>query len=131
MKSTDKCTCILQEQTVYLDNCWLTVPEQSYLSSASATVNVLAYNQTMLTSSISFEIPSVTKLTGLERYNGPKTVRVENVQIGSFLIVKDFPKKMSCYALQTDIIIIFYKWNADGTIEVVTHTVLVFLVCIL
>ncbi|XP_053374459.1 uncharacterized protein LOC128547004 [Mercenaria mercenaria] len=123
IESKDKSTCFLQDQTVYLDNCWLTVPEQSHLSSASATVNVLAYNQAMLTSSVSFEIPSVIKLTGLERYKGPETVRVENVVAGSFRIVWDFPKKMSCYAIQTEIIIIFYKRNDDGTIEVVTHTV--------
>ncbi|XP_053374452.1 uncharacterized protein LOC123532684 isoform X3 [Mercenaria mercenaria] len=123
IESKDKSTCFLQDQTVYLDNCWLTVPEQSYLSSASATVNVLAYNQAMLTSSVSFEIPSVTKLTGLERYTGPKTAKVENVQTGSFRIVWDFPKKMSCYAIQTEIIIILFKKNADGTIDLVTNRV--------
>ncbi|XP_045170153.2 uncharacterized protein LOC123532684 isoform X7 [Mercenaria mercenaria] len=123
IESKDKSTCFLQDQTVYLDNCWLTVPEQSHLSSASATVNVLAYNQAMLTSSVSFEIPSVTKLTGLERYTGPKTAKVENVQTGSFRIEWDFPKKMSCYAIQTEIIIILFKKNADGTIDLVTHRV--------
>ncbi|XP_060598180.1 uncharacterized protein LOC132751968 isoform X3 [Ruditapes philippinarum] len=121
--SRDKTTCFLKKQTVNIDNCWLTVPNQALLSSASAIIDVIAYNQAMLPSSVRFTIPEITALDGLVSYNGPESARVENVKTGSFRIVWDFPTKLSCYAIQTSIILVLFKKSSNGDIELVTHVI--------
>ncbi|XP_060563555.1 uncharacterized protein LOC132722945 [Ruditapes philippinarum] len=195
--SRDKTTCFLKKQTVIIDNCWLTVPNQALLPSASAIIDVIAYNQAMLASSVRFEViydlfilngridndkssPSPTckgtnegeniednsidsetvievneeinteitdeeikkavkllknnkspgysqgnnrALDGLVSYNGPESARVENVKTGSFRIVWDFPTNLSCYAIQTSIIIVLFKKASNGNIELETHVI--------
>ncbi|XP_060598183.1 uncharacterized protein LOC132751969 isoform X2 [Ruditapes philippinarum] len=123
VRSKDETTCFLKKQTVNIDNCWLTVPNQVLLPYASATIDVIAYNQAMLPSSVRFEIPAITALDGLISYNGPESARVENVKTGSFRIVWDIPTKLSCYAIQTSIILVLFKKSSNGDIKLVTHVI--------
>ncbi|KAH3847121.1 hypothetical protein DPMN_089436 [Dreissena polymorpha] len=47
--------CFLPDQTLYLDNCWLTVAK-SELDTATAMVEVSAFNQAMLSTTTSFNV---------------------------------------------------------------------------
>ncbi|XP_052232523.1 angiopoietin-1 receptor-like [Dreissena polymorpha] len=110
--------CFLPDQTLYLDNCWLTVTK-SDLDTATAMVEVSVFNQAMLSKTTSFDIGRINSLQGLEKYNGPQNLRVVNKTPTGFRLQWDLPTRESCYG-RADILIILSRRNANG--EEVLHT---------
>ncbi|XP_052246346.1 uncharacterized protein LOC127855047 [Dreissena polymorpha] len=110
--------CFLPDQTLYLDNCWLTVTK-SDLDTATAMMEVTVYNQAMLYTSTMFDIGPINNLQGLEKYNGPQNLRVVNKTPTGFRIEWDLPSRESCYG-RADIVIILSRKNSNG--QEVLHT---------
>ncbi|KAH3716748.1 hypothetical protein DPMN_059477 [Dreissena polymorpha] len=60
--------CFLPDQTLYLDNCWLTVAK-SDLNTATASVEVSVFNQAMLSTTTAFDLGPINSLHGLEKHD--------------------------------------------------------------
>ncbi|KAH3775749.1 hypothetical protein DPMN_177155 [Dreissena polymorpha] len=106
--------CFLPDQTLYLDNCWLTVTK-SDLDTATAMVEVSVFNQAMLSKTTSFDIGRINSLQGLEKYNGPQNLRVVNKTPTGFRLQWDLPTRESCYG-RADILIILSRRASWTTI---------------
>ncbi|KAH3716767.1 hypothetical protein DPMN_059496, partial [Dreissena polymorpha] len=104
--------CFLSSQTVFLDNCWMLVGK-SELDKVYAMINVTAYNQAMLGTSVMINLGPVNKLQGLEKYDGPKNPRIVNNTPTGFRITWDLPEKQSCYG-RADIVIILSRKTVTG-----------------
>ncbi|XP_052800641.1 uncharacterized protein LOC128231640 [Mya arenaria] len=108
--------CLLPTQKVDIDNCWLTVSKED-LVSASGELEITAYNQAMLTATAVFDMGPLTELQGLEKYNGPTKMRIENKSPTGFRLAWDLPETESCYG-KADIVIILTFKDSTGEIQI-------------
>ncbi|XP_052770744.1 angiopoietin-1 receptor-like [Mya arenaria] len=107
--------CLLPTQIVDIDNCWLTVSKTD-LETASGELEITAYNQAMLTAITLSDMGPLTKLLGLEKYNGPTNMRIENKSPTGFRLAWDLPESESCFGA-ADIVIILTDRDSNGEIE--------------
>ncbi|XP_052807066.1 uncharacterized protein LOC128236221 [Mya arenaria] len=107
--------CLLPEQIVDIDNCWLTVDKED-LETATAELEITAYNQAMLTATTIFDMGPLRYLQGLEKYNGPTNLRIEHLKPTSFRLKWDLEESESCYWAPHIIIIITFK-DLNGEIQ--------------
>ncbi|XP_052796120.1 uncharacterized protein LOC128228694 [Mya arenaria] len=107
--------CLLPLQIVDIDNCWLTVSKAD-LETASGELEITAYNQAMLTATTTFDMGPLTELHGLEKYNGPTNMRIENKSPTGFRLAWDLPESESCFGA-ADIVIILTNRDSNGEIE--------------
>ena len=54
-RNTDLGKCFLAQQNLDIDNCWFTISKDD-LTTSSATVEIIAYNQALLTVNTSFSV---------------------------------------------------------------------------
>ncbi|XP_052799359.1 uncharacterized protein LOC128230970 [Mya arenaria] len=108
--------CLLPAQIVEIDNCWLTVSKKD-LETASGELELTAYNQAMLTATTAFDMGPLTNLQGLEKYNGPTNVNIENVSPTGFRLTWQLPEPESCYGA-ADIVIILTHIDSNGEKEI-------------
>ncbi|XP_052806968.1 uncharacterized protein LOC128236139 [Mya arenaria] len=108
--------CLLPTQIVDIDNCWLTVSKKD-LETASGELEIVAYNQAMLTATTTFDVGPLTNLLGLEKYNGPTNMRIENKSPTGFRLAWDLPESESCYGA-ADIVIILTNRDLNGKPEI-------------
>lgn len=111
--------CFLPQQRLDVDNCWFMV-SKSDLDTSTASVEVTAYNQALLTASTVFQVGPVNKLQGLEKYDGPENIRIESPTPNGFRVAWDLPEKTSCYG-RAEIVIVLLKKSGSGEIKLETY----------
>ncbi|WAQ93644.1 hypothetical protein MAR_006115, partial [Mya arenaria] len=107
--------CLLPTQIVDIDNCWLTVSKKD-LETASGELEIVAYNQAMLTATTTFDFNNMNfffKSTD----NGPTNMRIENKSPTGFRLAWDLPESESCYGA-ADIVIILTNRDLNGKPEI-------------
>ncbi|XP_053393450.1 uncharacterized protein LOC123562440 isoform X2 [Mercenaria mercenaria] len=111
--------CFIANQKLELDNCWFMI-SKSDLETSTASVEVTAYNQALLTASTTFDVGHVKHLEGLEKYSGPENIRIESPTPNGFRVAWDLPEKLSCYG-RAEIVIVLLKKTASEEIKLETY----------
>ncbi|XP_053393446.1 uncharacterized protein LOC123564849 [Mercenaria mercenaria] len=114
-------TCFIPNQQLDLDNCWFLI-SKSDLAKSTASVEVTAYNQALLTASTTFDVGPVKNLQGLEKYNGPENMRIESPSPKGFRVAWDLPEKSSCYG-RAEIVLVLLRMKANKQIKLETYYV--------